>query len=274
MIKMMAARAVADSAMARGEIAVQDDVRRSNRVSPQPRYTVRLARSTADIRAAQTLRFLVFNLELNEGLPQSFDTCLDEDPFDAACDHLVAEETATGEIVGTYRLQTGSNARARLGYYSEQEFDFVPYEPLRPVLLELGRACVHQKHRNLAVLRLLWRGIAAYAGDRGARYLIGCSSMNGTDPGHGAALSRRLAAHLAPVEFRTAPRPGYDFPVQDTASDQEVDGGVDIPKLLGAYLMIGAWICGAPAMDRAFGTIDFLTLLDLDRLSPRFLGKP
>ena len=148
MIKLMATRALADSAMAHSTNAVLDD-RRGSGLSHPPRYTVRLARSAADIRAAQTLRFLVFNLELNEGLPQSFDTCLDEDPFDPVCDHLVAEETATGEIVGTYRLQTGSNALARLGYYSEQEFDFAPYEPLRPVLLELGRACVHQKHRNL-----------------------------------------------------------------------------------------------------------------------------
>jgi putative hemolysin len=35
------------------------------------------------------------------------------------------------------------------------------------------------------------------------------------------------------------------------------------PKLLRAYLAIGAKICGPPAIDREFGTIDFLTLLDL-----------
>src|SRR6202012_5713025 len=32
-------------------------------------------------------------------------------------------------------------------------------------------------------------------------------------------------------------------------------------KLLRAYLAIGAKICGPPAIDREFGTIDFLTLL-------------
>ncbi len=30
--------------------------------------------------------------------------------------------------------------------------------------------------------------------------------------------------------------------------------------------MIGAKICGPPAIDREFGTIDFLTLLDLQAL--------
>jgi putative hemolysin len=40
-----------------------------------------------------------------------------------------------------------------------------------------------------------------------------------------------------------------------------------IPKLLSAYLRLGAAVCGPPAIDREFGTIDFLTLLDIE--SPR-----
>jgi putative hemolysin len=40
-----------------------------------------------------------------------------------------------------------------------------------------------------------------------------------------------------------------------------------IPKLLRTYLAIGARIAAPPAWDRAFGTIDFLTLLDLKLLS-------
>ena len=78
-------------------------------------YTTRLARDAKEIRATQALRFQVFNLELNEGLQQSYATGLDEDPFDAACDHLLVEHLPTGEIVGTYRLQTGLNAAAKPG---------------------------------------------------------------------------------------------------------------------------------------------------------------
>jgi len=51
---------------------------------------------------------------------------------------------------------------------------------------------------------------------------------------------------------------------------------VKIPKLLRAYLALGAKICGPPALDRQFKTIDFLTLLDLETLHPlarqRFFG--
>ena len=42
---------------------------------------------------------------------------------------------------------------------------------------------------------------------------------------------------------------------------------VKAPRLLKTYLAIGARIAAPPAWDRGFGTIDFLTLLDLKLLS-------
>src|ERR1700751_4775174 len=134
----------------------------ANPTPPRPRYAARLARSAEEVRRAQQLRFEIFNLELGEGLAESYATGLDVDPFDEFCDHLIIEELATSEIVGTYRLQTGQLAAAQLGYYSEREFDFAPYEPLRGEMIELGRACVHVEHRNFNLLHLLWRGIARY----------------------------------------------------------------------------------------------------------------
>src|SRR6267378_4157341 len=86
-------------------------------VSSPAHYATRLARNTDEVRAAQALRYEVFNLELNEGLEQSYLTGLDEDPFDAVCDHLIVEHLPTASIVGTYRLQSGLNAAAHRGYY-------------------------------------------------------------------------------------------------------------------------------------------------------------
>ncbi len=124
----------------------------------------------------------MFNLELNEGLVESHFTGLDVDSFDKVCDHLIVEHVATNEVVGTYRLQTGVRAAANNGYYSEREFDFTPYESLRGEMIELGRACVHAEHRNFNLLHLLWRGIARYACERKARFLVGCSSLTSQDP--------------------------------------------------------------------------------------------
>ena len=222
-------------------------------------YALRLARDSADIEAAQRLRFTVFNLELNEGLDTAYLSGLDADRFDDCCDHLLVEETRTGTVVGTYRLQTGQLAAANHGYYSAQEFAFAPYEPIRCETVELGRACVHQAHRKLAVLNLLWRGIATYAIERKARYLIGCSSLTSQDAAAGTAMYEALRKdYLIDEPFRTEAIGAYRIDMANPGLEPR-----PVPKLLRAYLSLGAKICGPPALDREFKTIDFLTLLDL-----------
>jgi putative hemolysin len=42
-----------------------------------------------------------------------------------------------------------------------------------------------------------------------------------------------------------------------------------LPRLFRAYLDISARVCGPPAIDREFKTIDFLTLVDLQKLPDR-----
>lgn len=235
-------------------------------------YRLRMAQTAEDVRSAQTLRFLVFNLELNEGLEQSYSTLRDEDPFDAVCDHLLVEDKASGEVVGTYRLQSGASAARNRGFYSEQEFDFTPFRPVQHQIVELGRACVHSEHRNLPVLALLWQGVAQYGRRHGTRYFVGCSSLTSQDPAEGAAAYHELRRdHLVEPAFRTEPLPAFrcslDFPAANPPK---------IPKLLRAYLSFGAKICGAPAIDREFGTIDFLTVVDMEQFPPaarRLLGE-
>jgi putative hemolysin len=225
-------------------------------------YRLRLATTASDLEAAQRLRFEVFNLELNEGLDCAYLSGLDHDRFDEACDHLLVEDARTRAVVGTYRLQTGQFAAANHGYYSEQEFDFTPFEAIRCHLVELGRACVHADHRKMSVLNLLWRGIAKYAVERGARYLIGCSSLTSQNAELGWSMYERLRGdHLVDELFRTAPWP--DFALPSGASSITLE---PTPRLLRAYLAIGAKICGPPALDREFKTIDFLTFLDLSSL--------
>jgi putative hemolysin len=231
-------------------------------------YLVRLANSEAQRIAAFRLRFLVFNLELNEGLDHAYATGLDYDEFDAFCDHLIVQHATTGEVVGTYRLQTDAVAAASMGFYSEREFDFTPYRKLQGSLIELGRACVHRDHRSSDVLQLLWQGIVQYALHYGARHLIGCSSLTSQDPAHGAAVYQALENYLVDPDLRCHPQPEFAMPLVSA-------GGAirNIPKLLRAYLALGAKICGPPAIDREFKTIDFLTLMDLKNLHPRVQAR-
>ncbi|MFH1499663.1 MAG: GNAT family N-acyltransferase [Verrucomicrobiota bacterium] len=232
-------------------------------------YGLRLAASAADVARAQRLRFEVFNLELSEGLSSSVETGLDADEFDPVCDHLLVEERAGGAVVGTYRLQTGRMAAAGRGYYSAREFDFAPFEPARDRLIELGRACVAAEHRNQTVLGLLWKGIARYSQSAGARWLVGCSSLTSQDEAEGLAAYAQLAPrNLVAEPWRTSP-----WPALRCRAGEGEPPAVKIPRLMSSYLLLGAKICGEPAIDREFGTIDFLTLFDLEASSARVLRK-
>lgn len=237
--------------------------RASNRImargTASTTYSIRLAKHEDEIREAQMLRFLVFNVELGEGLEKSYQTLLDQDPFDEVCDHLIVEHVESSQIVGTYRLQTGTMAARNRGFYSDAEFDLSPFNSVRSKLVELGRACVHSQHRNMEVLGLLWNAIVGYSHQNNCRYLIGCSSIPTTDLAVGAEAFRIMSRkHLIEERFRTVPREEYRFELPRESSIP-----FKLPKLLRSYLAMGSRICGEPALDREFKTIDFLTFHDL-----------
>lgn len=225
-------------------------------------YRVRFASTREDLKAVFRLRFLVFNLELGEGLESAYQSGYDTDKFDEICDHLIVEHATSGRVVGTYRLQTGRMAATKLGFYSAREFDFSPFWPLRDQMLELGRACIDREHRSFDVLMLLWRAIAAHARENRTRFLVGCSSLTSQSGAEASQMYWRLQDYLAKRAWQTRPLPRFEFPIQPPSS-----AVVPPPKLLRAYLSVGACICGPPAIDREFKTIDFLTLLDLEQLS-------
>lgn len=236
-----------------------------NPLASTTRFRVGLAETLEDLLACQRLRYLVFNCELGEGLESSNKEGLDRDRFDYICDHLMVLDSSSGQVVGTYRMQSGFRAKGNLGYYSEQFFELAPFEKLRSEVLELGRACVHPEYRNSAVLHMLWKGIAKYATSCGTRYLIGCSSLSSQDEAEGLALYAELREkYLVGAEFRTEPRPGFDC--RASAGIMQTP---QIPRLFRAYLEVSARLCGPPAIDREFKTIDFLTLIDLARIPDR-----
>jgi putative hemolysin len=234
-----------------------------------PLFRLSLAHNMEDLLACQRLRYLVFNCELGEGLADSHGTGLDRDEFDLICDHLMVHDATTGTLVGTYRMQTGYRAQGNLGYYSAQLFDLAPFEQIRGEILELGRACVHQDYRNTTALFLLWKGIASYSTLCNARYLIGCSSLSSQDENEGMALYHALRdKHLVEPSLRTEPHPP-----SRCKQTRECLVTPRIPRLFRAYLDVSGRLCGPPAIDPEFRTIDFLTLVDLHRIPDRVRAR-
>ena len=234
-----------------------------------PSFRVSVARTSEDLRACQRLRYSVFNCELGEGLADSAHSGLDCDRFDRICDHLMVNDSSTGELIGTYRMQTGIRAKENLGYYSQELFDLSPFECIRSQMLELGRACVSRPYRNTTVLFLLWKGIASYAELCRARYLIGSSSFNSQNETEGVALYKTLRdKYLVEPSLRTEPHPHC----RCRSASAEITAP-QVPRLFRAYLEISGRVCGPPAIDREFRTIDFLTLLDLRAIPARVRSR-
>ncbi|NJC70902.1 GNAT family N-acetyltransferase [Planosporangium thailandense] len=222
------------------------------------RYSVQLATEGDQVKAAQRLRHRVFAEELGATL-RSTTPGLDVDEFDVHCDHLIITEDGSGDVVGTYRmLPPGRTDRL----YADGEFHLSPLAPLRDVVVETGRSCVHPDHRTGAVINLMWAGIARYMYLSGRRWLAGCASVPVADAT--AVWHQVSARHLAPPALRVAPRRPWPL-------GRCPDGRVTVPPLLKGYLRLGAWVCGPPAYDPDFQVADLLVLLSLDRVDPRYL---
>ena len=99
-------------------------------------------------------------------------------------------------------------------------------------------------------------------------------SLSTQDEALGASAHRQLerAGHLHPT-LRVAPREGLECGPGGRGADEPVS----LPILFRTYLRHGAEVCGPPAIDREFKTIDFLTLLDVEGLEPEarslYLGR-
>ncbi|MGH3289390.1 MAG: GNAT family N-acetyltransferase [Pseudonocardiaceae bacterium] len=233
-------------------------------------YTLLVAQQQADVRAAQRLRHRVFAGEMGAVL-HTPEPGLDVDDYDVHCDHLVVRHDSTGEIVGTYRMLSPEGARRAGGLYCETEFLLPTQWGLRDSVVETGRSCVHPDHRTGAVVNLIWAGIARYLLLTGYQWLVGCASVPlcTADAPEGALAysvwNTVRTRYLAPEQYQALPHRPWQA---DPASRPQP---ASLPPLLRGYLRLGAWVCGPPAHDPDFGVADFLVLLALDRVDPRYL---
>lgn len=239
--------------------------RRENKVAAQ-RYEISFARSLDEMRDAQRLRYAVFSDEMGARLVGP-EPGVDEDRFDAYCEHLIVRDARTGDAVGTYRILPPPAARDAGGYYSDQEFDLSRLAHLAPRMVEVGRSCIHPDYRSGTVISLLWGALAEYMVAHSYEYLIGCASISIADGGYAAStIYREVAArHLAPSEYRVVPR--LRLPIEELHSDAHGE----LPPLVKGYLRLGGYVCGEPAWDPDFHSADLFVLVPMGQVNPRYL---
>jgi putative hemolysin len=207
----------------------------------------------------------------------------DVDGYDPICDHLLvfdhdARDTKTGKpaVVGTYRLLRQPLAEEHGGFYTAGEFDIAGLLERHDHLqfLELGRSCVLAQYRNKRTVELLWHGIHAYLLQNRCDVMIGCASLEGTEPKQ-LALPLSFLHHYAraPEEWRARALPER-YVEMNRLSKETIDPKAALrmlPPLIKGYLRLGAYIGDGAVVDYEFGTTDVLIVLPVSVISARYL---
>jgi putative hemolysin len=243
--------------------------------------SVRLAGGADEIAEAQKLRYRVFYEELNARPDAAAAAArIDADRFDGFCDHLIV--TRGSDLVGTYRLLPQDVAEVNGGFYTEGEFNIAPVIASHPNLrfLELGRSCVLKPFRTRPVIELLWQGIWNYVRHHRLDVMLGCASLQGTDPDrHAATLTFLARNRAAPPEWRVRALP-HRYVEMNRLPAARIDPGAalkKLPPLIKGYLRLGCYIGEGAVIDQQFNTIDVLIVLPVSAIKARYFshfGQP
>ncbi len=244
-------------------------------------FTVKLAQTEAELRAAQRLRYDVFVSELGAG-GEMVDHVqqLERDRFDPFFDHMILTSTSDDAVIGVYRLLRSDQAEAAGGFYSEGEYDLAPLKASGRNLLELGRSCLHPDYRGGVAMHCLWNGLADYISEHQIDILFGVASFRGTDvQALSAPLSLLHNRHLAPPQLRVqAHEEGYHS--MDLISPDKLDrraAMVQVPSLIKAYLRLGGYVGEGAYVDHQFNTTDVCLIMDTAQLNAKqakIYGRP
>lgn len=245
---------------------------------------VRLARTAAEVRRAQKLRYDVFYREMSAVADTAlFFARRDIDLFDAVCDHLLVIDHGDQPmrkppaIVGTCRLLRQDVAERSGGFYSAGEFDVRSLVDRHRDMkfLELGRSCVQPPYRNKRTVELLWHGIWSYVLEHCIDVMIGCASLDGTDPDR-LALPLSFLHHYAraPEPWRTAALPERSVDLNRMPKDVIAPKAALqlLPPLIKGYLRLGAFVGDGAVVDHQFGTTDVLIVLPVSEIQARYLA--
>jgi len=242
-------------------------------------FEVRLAQTSAEIEAAQALRFRVFYEEMTaHASPEMLALRRDFDPFDDVCDHLLVLDRRRGEgpegIVGTYRL-IRRVAAAKMGrFYSSAEYDIQKMIDYPGEVLELGRSCIERDARNTATMQMLWRGIALYAYHYNIQVMFGCASLPGIDPEqHAQALSYLHHNHLAPPEIRVRALPSryVNMDMLEPGSYDPRKAMGRVPPLIKGYLRLGGFVGDGAVIDHEFNSTDVFIIVKTELVTEKYI---
>lgn len=240
-------------------------------------FSIKLAETSAELRAAQRLRYRVFVTELGGRTDAaSADLGVERDAYDTHFDHLILCDNdlpADDNVIGVYRLLRSDMAANAAGFYSADEFCLDKIAGSGRKSLELGRSCVDARYRNGGAMHLLWQGLAEYVATHEIEILFGVASFHGTDP---RAISHALSflhhTYLASDDLLVTAYGANAVPM-DILPSEKTDRRkalLQIPPLIKSYLRLGGMVGDGAYVDHAFNTIDVCLVMDTLRMSQKY----
>lgn len=240
---------------------------------------VRLAQTSDEVEAAQSLRYRVFYEEMQASPTREMsERQRDFDAFDPICDHLLVldHNRGTGKeaVIGTYRLIRRVAAERHGSFYSSTEYDIQRLVDYPGEVLELGRSCVDTGYRTRPTMQLLWRGIAAYVWHHDIAVMFGCASLPGVEVDKlRYPLSYLYYHHLAPPALRPVALPEryVDMRLVAPGAIDPRAGLAELPPLIKGYLRLGGYVGDGAVIDHQFNTTDVCIVVKTDLITEKYV---
>jgi L-ornithine Nalpha-acyltransferase len=241
------------------------------------RFSVRIIRTSRELRRAQRLRYGAFYREL-PGTPSIVArlTRRDVDSFDSICDHLIVLQNGQSEVLGTYRILRQELAEHYGGFSTAEKFDINNLLARHTDInfAEVGRSCVLPSLRKKGIIGLLWTGVYHYALAHNIGAMFGTAALVGTDIKN---LERELSFlhHYAgaPEVWRARALPKV-YVNMDRIPKTLIDTKAvfrRLPPLVKGYLRLGAYVGDGAVVDRKFGVTFVFFVLPMFRVDARYL---
>ena len=237
-------------------------------------FIIKLLETPEELKKVQELRYKEMLLDYNQQLQNA--TGLDESPYDAICDHIIAIDTTKDEIIATYRLIRDDHAKEVGSFITESEYNIDSLKKGSHRLLELGRAVIKKEYRAGVILKLIWKFIFDYVSQYEIRFLFGTASYHGLDPQkYDSSLAYLYYNYLIDKEFSIHSHNTHGYRM-NSLMPQEIDldkALSETPTLIKGYLVLGAKVGNGIFIDEEFHSVDVFILLDFQNLNINYVQR-
>lgn len=242
----------------------------------QKKFIIKIASTNEELKELYHTRYkemlCFYNSDLSENSGSDYSI------YDEIAKNVIAIDTNTNKIVGSYRIVTTSDLNNTFGINSfvcENEYDISKLKQNNNQIMELSRAFINQEYRNGSLLLLLWQFVFNYALENKMKYIIGDASFKSLDP---LDFKEELSYlyYNYPIDDNLEIKSKMPNSTMNFMKEEEIDVlkvKQSLPPLIKAYIKFGCCISKEYFIDEPFGSVDVFILVDTDKCNINLINK-